>query len=213
MKIKWLGHACFLLTDERGIRVLTDPFDEKVGYRLPAVEADIVTTSHNHYDHNNTGVVKGSFVHIARPGSYCEKGLEIKGIPTYHDEDEGTRRGENTVFVFSMDGLRVCHCGDLGHIPTPAQAEAIGPVDILLVPVGGTYTIDAAGAHEVMKLLKPSVTIPMHFKTDVLGFPIDGVNRFLSAAGGGERTGNQEITVNGDSLKQLSRIMVLEYES
>lgn len=212
MKIKWLGHACFLLTSSSGAKVLTDPFDEQVGYELPAVKADIVTTSHDHYDHNHVSIVKGDFVHINNPGKFSERGIEITGVSTFHDESKGAKRGKNVIFKFDIDGIKVCHCGDLGHVLTDDQVKQIDEVDVLLVPVGGTYTVDARGAYEVVKQLKPIITIPMHFKTEVLGFPIDGVNNFLFAAGGGEMTGKQEIELNKDNLSQISSVLVLNYK-
>lgn len=211
MKIKWLGHSCFLLTSKAGTRILTDPFDERAGYALPAVEADIVTTSHNHYDHGNVGVVKGDFEHLDKPGRFSKDGVEVSGISTFHDESGGTKRGSNIVFKFDIDGIRICHCGDLGHVLLPEQVQEIGEVDVLLVPVGGTYTVDAKGACEVRKQLEPAVTIPMHFKTELLSFPIDGVNRFLAAAGGGEMSGKQEIEVSKENLHEFPGILVLNY--
>jgi L-ascorbate metabolism protein UlaG (beta-lactamase superfamily) len=212
MKIKWLGHSCFLITSDTGIRVLTDPFDEQVGYELPAVEADIVTTSHDHFDHNHISIVKGSFVHVNRPGSFEEHGIKIIGVATFHDEVKGGKRGTNTVFKFTIDDINVCHCGDLGHVLTPEQAEQVGVVDVLLLPVGGTFTVDAKEAFEVVNQLKPLVTIPMHFKTEALTFSVEGVNSFLKVAGGGEMTGSQEITLDKDNLKELSKVLVLNYK-
>jgi len=212
VKIKWLGHSCFLISSDTGVRIVTDPFNEKVGYELPVVEADIVTTSHGHYDHNNVSIVKGDYKHINMPGSVIEKGMEITGVLTFHDEAEGSKRGENVVFKFKVDGLNVCHCGDLGHILNEEQLDGLGKVDVLLIPVGGTYTIDALAACEVVKQLKPAVTIPMHFKTEVLGFPIDGVNNFLAKIGGGERVGSQEIKIDSENIGKLSKVIVLDYK-
>lgn len=212
MKIKWLGHSCFLLTSNSGVRVLTDPFDEQVGYELPAVETDVVTVSHDHFDHNHVSVVKGNFACIDKPGKFSERGIDITGVSTFHDENGGAKRGTNIVFKFDIDGIRVCHCGDLGHLLTPEQIKEIGEVDVLLLPVGGVFTVDAAGAYEVAKQLKPAVTIPMHFKTEMLKFQVDGVDNFLSVAGGGEKAGKQEIELDKDSLKGPSKIVVLNYK-
>jgi len=212
MKIKWLGHACFLLTSEDGVKVLTDPFDESVGYRIPAVEADIVTTSHAHYDHNAVGIVKGNFVHINKAGSFEEKGIKITGISTFHDEAFGNKRGKNIIYVFEMDGLRICHCGDLGHVLDAEQIAEIGEIDILLIPVGGVYTINAAQAFEVMNSLNPVITIPMHFKTPALKFSLGTVDEFIALAQGGERIGRQEIEVTKDGVTGYSDIIILDYE-
>ncbi|MGI6778517.1 MAG: MBL fold metallo-hydrolase [Acetivibrionales bacterium] len=212
MKIKWLGHSCFLITSESGVRMLTDPFDNTVGYELPKAEADIVTSSHNHFDHNHICVVKGNFKVVEKPGEFSEKGIGIKGVPTYHDKNGGKERGENIVYNFTIDGINVCHCGDLGHILTEEQVNGIGSVDILLLPVGGTFTIDAAEAKEVMEQLNPKVVIPMHYKTDVLDFPVDGVDKFLSIAGGGKKAGRQEIEISKECLDEMHGIVVLEYK-
>lgn len=212
MKIKRLGHACFLLTSENGTRVLTDPFDDQVGYKLPEVEADIVTTSHDHYDHNAVDVVKGNFTHINKPGSFEEKGIKITGISTFHDEAQGSKRGDNIVYVFEIDGIRICHCGDLGHPLSKEQIDEIGEIDVLLLPVGGIYTIDAAQACEVMESIKPVITIPMHFQTPVLKFFLGTVDDFIAAAGGGEKINKQEIEITKDGLTNYSDIIVLDYE-
>lgn len=211
MKIKWLGHACFLLTSKDGARILTDPFDNQVGYALPAEEADIVTSSHDHFDHNNFSVVRGRFVKINRAGRFSEKGIKIRGVKTYHDESKGAKRGGNIVYIFDIDGLKVCHCGDLGHMPTEEQKGEIGKVDVLLLPVGGTYTVDAAGANEIVKALNPAVTIPMHFKTPDMNFPIEGVDKFLAVAGGGEKLNRQEVEINRENIASLPGVIVLNY--
>jgi len=211
MKIKWLGHSCFLLTSQSGIRVVTDPFNEKVGYRLPEVEADVVTTSHGHGDHNHTAVIRGSFVHISQPGRYLERGIEISGTAVFHDEDNGEKRGKNTIFKFRIDGINICHCGDLGHLLTSAMVEELGAIDVLLIPVGGVYTVDAAAASEVVRQLKPGISIPMHFKTPPLNFPLDGVDRFLELTGG-TRMNRQEIEVNKENVGGFPSVAVLTYE-
>ena len=212
MRLKWLGHACFLLTLNDGTRILTDPFDEKVGYEVPSVEADIVTCSHGHYDHAHTGVVKGDFFTVREPGTYNKNGIEILGVSTFHDEEGGAKRGANTVFKFMVDGVAVCHCGDLGHVLSDEQINRLGKVDVLLVPVGGVYTLDAAGAAEVVKQLKPSVTVPMHYKTPDLKFALEPVDAFLTITGKGEMAGIQEIELEKGTLRQLPEILLLNYK-
>jgi len=212
MKIKWFGHACFFITSSNGVRILTDPFDHTVGYEVPSVETDIVTTSHDHYDHNNVALVKGNYIHISNPGKFLEKGIEIIGVETFHDEKEGTKRGKNIIFKFNVDGIRVCHCGDLGHVLSYEQVEKLGEVDVLLVPVGGTFTVNAVKAWEVVKQLKPVITIPMHFKTEVVGLPIEGVGSFLSVAGKGLKTGKQEIELDKSNLSSFKGVVVLDYK-
>lgn len=211
MKLKWFGHACFLLTSDSGVRVLVDPFNEKVGYALPDVEADIVTTSHGHGDHNYTAVVRGEFLLIDQPGNFSHKGIEIVGISSFHDSAEGSLRGKNVIYRFNIDGLSVSHLGDLGHVLSPGQVEEIGTVDILLVPVGGHFTIDASAALEVLRQLKPAVIVPMHFRTDAGGASLAPVDRFLENAGGGRMPGKQEIELTKDTLRDIAGVIVLDY--
>lgn len=213
MKIKWLGHSCFLITGGNGVRILTDPFDETVGYQLPAVEADIVTSSHDHFDHNHIGVVKGDFVHLNEPGPYRERDIEIRGIGSYRDDQGGQKRGDNIIFTFRLEGISVCHLGDLGHLLEDEQIRAIGPVDILLVPVGGTYTIDYRQAVDLIGQLEPKLVIPMHYKTPAMGFDIDGVDKFLKEYGvEAYEAGSQEIDLSATSLNDYGRVILLNYE-
>lgn len=211
MKVKWLGHACFLLTSAEGVRALIDPFNEKVGYPLPEVEADIVTVSHGHGDHSHTAAVRGDFLVVERPGRVAVRGVDISGIVSYHDRDFGSLRGKNIIFTFRFDGLSVCHLGDLGHLLTRSQVEQIGAVDLLLVPVGGRYTIDAAEALEVARQIGPTVTIPMHFRTAAGGAALDPVDGFLELAGGGSRPGKRELEFDRESLGAHAGVMMLEY--
>ena len=212
MKIKWLGHSCFLITTANNIRILTDPFDETVGYPLPNVEADIVTTSHDHFDHNFVEAVRGDFVHISSSGVFHERGVEILGVSTFHDKENGNKRGANIVYKITADGLNVCHLGDLGHVLTDGQLGEIGDVDILLVPVGGTYTIDYEEAARVTALINPKITIPMHFKTPVIDFTIEGVEKFLAAVGGGESAGSSELDITPENKPHQSKVIVLDYK-
>ncbi len=156
-----------------------DPFDEDVGYPLPNVEADIVSVSHDHHDHNNAKIIKGHPLVIKKPGTYQAFGINIKGVKTYHDKNEGKLRGTNTIFCFSLDNISICHLGDLGHILGPDEIQSIGLVDLLLIPVGGIYTIDATAARQVVTQIRPHVVIPMHDHTKALSFKLDLVDKFL----------------------------------
>lgn len=179
MFITPLGHSCFLLEESTGTKVVTDPYSSEIGITLPPVSADVVTVSHPHYDHNNVAAVLGSPLVVDKPGMFEVKGVQVFGLNTYHDEEHGKKRGSNVIFNIRMDGVNVCHLGDVGHGPSPMMIEAIGPVDILLIPVGGTYTIDAEVAKEYVDRLMPSVIIPMHYKTDDVNIDIEGVDSFL----------------------------------
>jgi L-ascorbate metabolism protein UlaG (beta-lactamase superfamily) len=216
MKVKWLGHSAFLLTSESGVRVLTDPYksgsyDGAVGYKPITEKADVVTASHQHDDHYCLEGLPEGYECVTEAGKHEAAGLAITGIKTYHDTSRGKDRGSNIIFVIEMDGIRVCHLGDLGHTLSGGEAGAIGKVDVLLIPVGGFYTIGPKGAMDVMKALSPAVTIPMHYKTEALGFPIKPVDDFLSLAGDSERTGATETEIKQEGLSGR-RIIVLEHE-
>ncbi|RJX19244.1 MAG: MBL fold metallo-hydrolase [Ammonifex sp.] len=180
MQIKWLGHACFYLVTQDGTKIVTDPYDEATGYRLPPVAPDVVTVSHHHHDHNAVGLLRGSPRVIDLAGTHVVQGLTIRGVATFHDKKKGAERGPNTVFVIEADGLKVCHLGDLGHYPDVEKLREIGPVDVLLIPVGGTYTIDAGEAAALVKDMKPRVAVPMHYKTKHLRISIAPVDNFLA---------------------------------
>ena len=212
MKLKWLGHACFLITSSSGVRILTDPFDSTVGYKVPEVEADIVTTSHDHFDHNYVEAVKGEYTHISTAGQHNVKDIEITGIDTFHDEAGGSKRGSNVVFTYLVDGMKVCHLGDLGHILTDQQIKQLGEVDVLLIPVGGTYTIDHMQAAKLAGMINPRLLIPMHYKTPVMDFDIDGVDKFLDHFSSVQQLNQNELELNPESFNSLKKVVVLNYE-
>lgn len=213
MRIKWLGHSCFKITSGNGIRIVTDPFDDNVGYKLPAVETDIVTISHGHYDHNFIDCVKGNFQVVSKIGSFYIKDIPITGIHTYHDDEQGTKRGSNIVYTFEMDGMRLCHLGDLGHLLTPAQVEMIGKVHVLLIPVGGVFTINSEQALDVVKQINPSIVIPMHYKTAVLKFNLDTADNFASNFERVVRPPSQVLEISKEDLNfDKPRLYVLKYE-
>ncbi|MDI3534903.1 MAG: hypothetical protein PWQ82_1268 [Thermosediminibacterales bacterium] len=212
MKIKWFGHACFGLTSQDGIRLVTDPFDGSIGYEVPRTEADIVTVSHDHYDHNYVEALVGEPVVVKTTEKRSIKGIQIYGVETFHDKERGEKRGGNIVFVFEIDGIQVCHLGDLGHVLTKEQVSKIGPVDILMIPVGGTFTINACEALEVVSQLKPKLIIPMHFKTPDVNLPIDGVEKFLEKSMGGEKLEKNFIEITADELTDEPKTIVLDYK-
>lgn len=215
MKIKWFGHSCFMITSESGIKILIDPYKNMLGYKLPEeIEADIVATSHEHGDHNYIQAVKGNFVHINGIGRFSEHGIEIKGVETFHDKVSGAKKGKNTIYNFKIDGINVCHCGDLGHTLNSNVVKEIGNVDILLLPVGGGFTIGAFDAVNVMKQLGPTLIIPMHYRTKalgILGLKFDKVDKFISAS---ELQAKEytELELNSINIKDYSGIAVLKYD-
>lgn len=165
MDVTYLGHSSFRIKGKRA-SLVTDPFDPKmVGLKFPSVKADIVTVSHEHKDHNMPGLVKEVKRVISGPGEYEISGVSIIGIPTFHDEKKGEERGRNTVYIIELDGLRICHLGDLGHTLKESTITAIGDVDVLMVPVGGHFTIGPKRAVDVVQSIEPLIVIPMHYKS------------------------------------------------
>jgi len=210
MKIKYLGHAAFMITSDAGTRIITDPYGARDDLRYGEIQesADIVTVSHDHFDHNNVAAVRGN-PEVVR-GAAKVKGIEFKGIPSYHDEAKGQQRGENTILCFEVDGIRICHLGDIGHPLSDKQVAEVGKVDILVVPVGGYYTVDAKVASQICDALSPKVIIPMHFKTEKNDFPITGVDEFLRGKGGISRLGTSEAEFKQGELPTTTQIIVLE---
>jgi len=217
MKISWMGHACFLLVTEDGVRIVTDPFDVDayggaIGYPAIDFPADIVVISHAHPDHNAPDAVRGTPQLVTKLGAQTVQGTTFRGIPSYHDDTQGSQRGENTIFAMELDGRRVVHLGDLGHELTAATVEEIGAVDVLFIPVGGNFTINARLADTVIDALQPRVVIPMHYKTPALDFLIEPIDPFLAGKSNVKRPGN-EVTVTRTSLPREQEIWVLDYRT
>jgi len=210
MKIKWLGHASFVITSDTGTKIITDPYEigGDLSYGQIKESADIVTVSHGHTDHNNVAAVQGN-PKVVR-GAASIKGIEFKGIPTYHDEAGGGRRGKNTILCFEVDGMRLCHLGDLGHQLSDSQVAELGTVDILLIPVGGFYTIDAKVATQLGDRLKPKVIIPMHYKNDRCAFTIAGVEEFLRGKKEVSRLDASQVEFKAGELPATTQIVVLK---
>jgi L-ascorbate metabolism protein UlaG (beta-lactamase superfamily) len=212
MKIKWLGHACFLITSNGGVRIITDPYAVGGGiqYAPVAEAADVVTVSHDHGDHSNVSAVQGRPEVIRGSGKKAARGIQFKGIATSHDASQGTQRGSNTVFCFTIDDLKLCHLGDLGHVLSPGQVTQIGGVDILFVPVGGFFTVDATVASQVCDQLKPRVTIPMHFKTPKCAYPIASVEDFLKGKKNVRKIAGSEVGFEREKLPAATEIVLLQ---
>jgi L-ascorbate metabolism protein UlaG (beta-lactamase superfamily) len=210
MKIKYLAHAAFLITSNSGVRIVTDPYETSVGLNHGVIKetADIVTVSHEHGDHNNVSAVQGN-PSVVKTSTEV-KGIKIKAVPAAHDDKGGSQRGKNTIFCFEVDGIKICHAGDLGHILTADQVKAIGKVDVLMVPVGGFFTVDAKTAAQVGDQLKPGIIIPMHYKTEKMNFPISGVDEFLKGKNNVTRVNGSEIEIKAGKLPAAAQIMVLK---
>lgn len=168
MEITFIGHSCFKIKGKNAT-VVIDPYNpEKTGYKLPKLEADILLCSHQHGDHNFAEGVTGQHLTVTTPGEYEVKDVYVEGIPTFHDDKRGSERGENIMFQISMDGLNLLHMGDLGHELSQETLEKLVEIDVLMIPVGGTYTIDAQTAVKVISSVEPGLVIPMHYQTDGL---------------------------------------------
>lgn len=213
MKVKWLGHASFLITSEDGIRIITDPYATGMGISYGDIKeaADIVTVSHEHGDHNNVDTVLGNPLVVKDAGNQEVKGIPFKGIASYHDDAGGSQRGPNTIFCFTVDDVKLCHLGDLGHQLSEQQVGDIGEVDVLLIPVGGFFTIDATVAGDITEKLKPKVVIPMHYSTDKCAYPISGVDDFLQGKANVKKMDTSEVELKKSELPATAEIVVLRH--
>ena len=205
MKIKWLGHASFFIETSTGVKIVTDPYDG-VGLKFPNVAADIVTVSHDHFDHGATKFVKGKFTVVNKPGAQTVSGVKITGVSAFHDERGGKDRGANIMFVIEADDVRLCHAGDLGHQLNPQQIDSLGRVDVLLLPVGGAFTLDAAGATKLIQTIKPRIAIPMHYRIPGLSLNVSDASAFTA---GKQVKKADEIAVDAASLPPPTQVVVL----
>jgi len=214
VKIEWIGHSCFLISLNDSIKIVTDPFDKSVGYPTPDVTADVCLVSHDHFDHNYVSVVKGKPQVVKGTGEKEAKQIKFKGVASFHDEQEGSQRGKNTIFTWGLGGIKFAHAGDLGADLSPAQLKEIGAVDVLFIPVGGFYTIDAKVATKLVANLNPKVVIPMHYKMPFMGanFPIATVDEFLKGKESVIKAGKSQVSFNKESLPKTTTIYVLEYK-
>jgi L-ascorbate metabolism protein UlaG (beta-lactamase superfamily) len=213
MDITFLGHSSFRLKGKTA-SLVTDPFDPKVvGFPFPKVSADIVTISHNHDDHNKAELVKDVKKVVSGPGEYEINEVSIIGISSYHDDKKGAKRGKNTIYVIEMDGLRIVHLGDLGHKLSEKFIEKVGSVDVLIIPVGGEYTIDATQAAELVRTIEPKIIIPMHFKVPKLNAQtfakISSVEPFLTQIGIPVEKTNK-LNVSSIAIEEEQKVVLLE---
>jgi L-ascorbate metabolism protein UlaG (beta-lactamase superfamily) len=213
MEITWYGHSCFRLTERSLATVVTDPFDsESVGYEPLKLKADIVTSSHDAPGHNYLNAVKGYEHGITGPGEFEIGGVFITGVQTDAQSKKASDRPRNTLYVFDYDGLTVAHLGDLRSVPTQAEIEALGTVNVALVPVGGGGSLNAAKAAEVVSLLEPNLVIPMHFHTPASKLPLDRLDKFLKEMGLHEADTAPSLKVTHSGLPDETKVIVLEYQ-
>lgn len=228
LTIRWFGQSCFLLVSPRGTRALMDPIPDSIGYTLPApIPADVVTISHEHGDHTNVALATGTFT-VLRGLSEDKKDwvkhdrrfgdIRVRSVGVYHDDQEGAQRGLNSVFVFETAGLKIVHLGDLGHLLTPEQLAKIGQADVVMVPTGGYFTIDAEQAHKVIGQLNPRyLIIPMHYRTDVLTIDVlatlepflkgeDPVTKNI------EKVAGNTYSIDPANLPKQPKIIILDYK-
>lgn len=208
MDVTWLGHGCFRLRG-RGAAVVTDPYPPAIGLKLSRLDADLVTVSHEHDNHNYTQIVREAY-EIRGPGEYEVAGVSVIGVPTYHDAAKGAKHGRNTVYLIEIDDVRVVHLGDLGHKLDDAEAEAVASTDVLLVPVGGRTALNAAQAAEVVRQLEPRFVVPMHYAIPGLKLELDTLDRFLKEMAVTGPEPQPKLAVQKSSGDYETKVVVLE---
>jgi len=209
IEVTYFGHSMFLVQDEQN-QLVTDPFDESVGYPLPEVEAKVVLVSHDHFDHNNASLVKGARHIIRKTEPFIMGSLKIEGCRSYHDAFQGKKRGENIIFKWHMSGVTFAHMGDYGEEElTDKQLKFLSETDVLMVPVGGVYTIDCRKAREFVEQINPSVAIPMHYKTNRCLININDAGDFVSTFENPVFHG-ESVTISGVQLPEATEVWVLE---
>jgi L-ascorbate metabolism protein UlaG (beta-lactamase superfamily) len=214
MDIKYLGHSSFFIRG-KSAKIVTDPFNSSfVGLPFPKTEADIVIISHQHNDHNDTSKIDGTPLIIDIPGEYEKCGIRVYGFSSYHDDSQGSKRGLNTIYKIEIDDINLLHLGDLGHILSDEIIEEIDVVDILFIPVGGHYTIDAAVAEQLVQQIEPSIVIPMHYsvpkmKPD-LAAKLAPVSEFLKKRGVAAAEPVKKLSIAKADLTEETKVIVME---
>jgi L-ascorbate metabolism protein UlaG (beta-lactamase superfamily) len=216
VKIKFIGHSCFVITSENNIKILTDPFaldnNLALNYIKPNENVDIVTVSHEHFDHNSTEGLPGKPIILKKNVVKTLKDVSIRSIVgTWHDDSTGKERGPNTIFYFTVDDVNICHLGDLGHQLTKDEIKAIGKVDVLLIPIGGVFTIDADGAGKVADSINPKIVIPMHFKTNCCLWLTSTTEDFTRGKKNVRKLNTNEVDITASGLPDKTEVFVLKY--
>jgi len=214
LKIVWLGHSSFKVILDNKKVIVFDPYDNGYGYTPTPTPADIFLSSHDHHDHNCLTYISGDYTLVNKPGEYTFDDIHIKGYETFHDNNGGKTRGLNTVFKLTCEGMNLVHLGDLGEVPKNTFLQSLGRVDVLFVPVGGVYTINATEALTVLEHLSPNIIIPMHYLTDAVNLKLDPISTFLETIDGNydyAMLGKNTFTIHAGDLKKRSRVIIMEY--
>jgi L-ascorbate metabolism protein UlaG (beta-lactamase superfamily) len=215
MNIQYYGHSCFKIVTKpagRGqddVTIFMDPFDKSFGLRPPQGSADLVMVSHDHHDHNNIEALKGEPAVIDIPGEYSVKGINIVGLRSYHDNKNGEERGQNTIFILETEDMRICHLGDLGHDLDEKQMEKINGLDILMIPIGGKYTIDGKKAVDIVKKIEPKVVIPIHYKINGSTMDVDDEKKFCAEMGNCPKEKVTKINLKKKDLEEKNMEVIL----
>lgn len=212
MKIRYIGHSCFAIETRAGLRLVIDPYDNTIGLTPVHEQADIVLITHHHFDHDYVQGVEGDYSLVDGPGTSEVQGVRITGLEVPHDDAGGSKRGVVTAYLIEADGRRLLHMGDVGDMPQDSFFDALGRIDVLMVPIGGTYTVDAAGAKAIIDRVQPNLVIPMHYKTNRLKLNIAPAAPFVAAAKHDydiQRQGDVLI-LSGDTKKKRGRIILME---
>jgi L-ascorbate metabolism protein UlaG (beta-lactamase superfamily) len=206
LQIRWHGHSCFEITND--LTLVTDPHDGKsIGIPAPTVSGDIILVSHDHYDHNSVKSVDKEGSKVVTDGRKRNiSNIEIYGVGSFHDEAQGAKRGNNIMYKFTVDGIKFCHLGDLGHDLEDDAVNEIGEVDILFIPIGGTFTVDDKQAWKVINKIKPRIIVPMHYKIGGLSLPIAGIDPFLEQSKHKVIHVGNEIDIEKDDLPKEPEI-------
>ena len=210
VEINWLGHSCFRIKSSQGV-IITDPCPPDLGYSLGKLTASIVTVSHQHPSHSYVQGIDGEPRVVEGPGEYEISGVLILGIATFHDAVGGKNKGKNTIYLMEVDGMSICHLGDLGHVLNAEQVEEIDDVDVLLLPVGGVSTLNAAMAAEVIRRLEPKVVVPMHYKTPAISRELGTVDEFLKEMGVEQIDSKPKLSLTKSNLPASTQVFLLDY--
>ena len=215
MLIQYYGQSCFKITSKPGgratddVTVFFDPFDKELGIRPPQGQADVVFVSHDHHDHNNVAALKGDPIVINTPGEYAVKGINVVGLDSFHDVNEGATRGHSTIFILEVEDLKICHLGDLGSELVGKQLEEIDGVDVLFIPVGGKYTLDGKKATELIKKIEPALVIPMHYHVEGSTAELDDLQKFCSEMGNCPKEKTAKLNLKKKDLEGKSMEVVI----